>query len=93
MTSCQRLASLWKQPSWTGLTADEQLPGGCLRIGYADLRNRGRLMSKLTREEKQGILESPPRGTFTLLLIFAVLFLAGWLLLYFGRYMVLGPVS
>lgn len=50
-------------------------------------------MSKLTRKEKQGILESPPRGTFTLLLIFAVLFLAGWLLLYFGRYMVLGPVS
>ena len=50
-------------------------------------------MIKLTREEKKDILESPPRGTFTLLLIFAVLFLAGWLLLYFGRYMVLGPVS
>lgn len=50
-------------------------------------------MRKLTPEEKQGILENPPRGTFALLLIFAVLFLAGWLLLYFGRYMVLGPVS
>ena len=50
-------------------------------------------MRKLTPEEKQGVLKSPPRGTFTLLLIFAVLFLAGWLLLYFGRYMVLGPVS
>ena len=50
-------------------------------------------MRKLSREEKKDILESQPRGTFTLLLIFAVLFVAGWLLFYFGRYMVLGPVS
>ena len=75
------------------MTADEQLPDGCFRIGCAVLRNRERFVSKLTSKEKQGILESPPRGTFTLLLVFAVLFLAGWLLLYFGRYMALGPVS
>lgn len=75
------------------MTADETLPGECLGIDYAALRNGGRLVSKLTPEEKQGIPESPPRGTFTLLLVFAVLFMAGWLLLYFGRYMVLGPIS
>ena len=50
-------------------------------------------MSKLARKEEQKILASPPKGTFALLLIFAVLFLTCWLLLYFGRYMVLGPVS
>jgi len=50
-------------------------------------------MSKLTREEEQKIMASPPRGTFALLLVFAVLFLLGWLLLYFGRYMVLGPIN
>lgn len=75
------------------MTADETLPGECLGIDCAALRNGGRLVSKLTPEEKRGIPESPPRGTFTLLLVFAVLFMAGWLLLYFGRYMVLGPIS
>jgi hypothetical protein len=50
-------------------------------------------VSKLDREEEQKILAAPPKGTFALLLVFAVLFLVGWLLLYFGRYMVLGPVS
>ena len=50
-------------------------------------------MSKLTREEQQKILATPPKGTFALLLVFAVLFLMGWLLLYFGRYMALGPIN
>lgn len=50
-------------------------------------------MSRLSREDEQEILASPPRGTFALLVVFAVLFVACWLLLYFGRYMVLGPVS
>ena len=50
-------------------------------------------MSKLSRKEERKILASPPKGTFALLLIFAVLFMTCWLLLYFGRYMVLGPVS
>jgi hypothetical protein len=50
-------------------------------------------VNRLTREEEQEILASPPRGTFALLLVFAVLFVAGWLLLYFARYMALGPVS
>lgn len=49
-------------------------------------------MSKLGREEKQKILASPWKGTFVLMLAFALLFMAGWLLFYFGRYMVLGPI-
>ena len=47
----------------------------------------------ITREEEQKVLASPPKGTFVLMLVFAALFMVGWLLLYFGRYMVLGPIS
>ena len=50
-------------------------------------------MSKLTRKEEQEILASPPKGTFALMLAVAILFMVCWLLLYFGRYMVLGPAS
>jgi len=75
------------------LTADERLPAGCPGIGSAALHNREIFVSRLSREDEQEILASPPRGTFALLVVFAVLFVACWLLLYFGRYMVLGPVS
>jgi len=57
------------------------------------LHDKEMLMSKLTREEEQKVLASPPKGTFVLMLVFAALFMVGWLLLYFGRYMVLGPIS
>ena len=50
-------------------------------------------MSKLTPEEEQKVLATPPKGTFALLLVFATLFLVCWLLLYFGRYMVLGQIN
>jgi hypothetical protein len=50
-------------------------------------------VSKLSRKEEQKILASPPKGTFALMLAFAILFLVCWLLFYFGRYMVLGPAS
>jgi hypothetical protein len=50
-------------------------------------------VSKLSPEEEQEILTGPPTGTFALLLAFAAVFIAAWLLLYFGRYMSIGPIS
>jgi len=83
------------------LTADEcggillqglLLPGN-FSITSATLHDKEMLVSKLTRKEEQKILESPPKGTFVLMLVFAALFMVCWLLLYFGRYMVLGPIN
>jgi hypothetical protein len=50
-------------------------------------------VSKLSPEQQQEILRGPPKGTFALLLALAVVFVAAWLLLYFGRYMSIGPIS
>lgn len=47
----------------------------------------------MTPKEEREILTSHPKGTLALLLIYAGLMLAGWLLLYFGRYLALGPAS
>ena len=43
-------------------------------------------MNQLTDEEKKKILESPPRGTWAILAIYAVLFVVGWLYFWFGLY-------
>jgi hypothetical protein len=50
-------------------------------------------MSELTPEEEKRILETPPKGTWALMLLLALGLLAGWLLMYFGRFLPHGPVS
>jgi hypothetical protein len=50
-------------------------------------------MSSLTEEEKKKIMESPPRGTLALMLVFGVLFALAWLAMYFGRFLPHGAVS
>lgn len=50
-------------------------------------------MDELSEEQKRRIMETPPRGTWAILLIFGVLFLAAWLLMYFGVFMPRGPVT
>jgi hypothetical protein len=50
-------------------------------------------VSKLSPEEEQEILTGPPKGTFALLVVFAAVFVVAWLLLYFGRYLSIGPIS
>lgn len=50
-------------------------------------------MSELTPEEEKRILESPPKGTFVVLLLFGLVFTAAWLLMYFGRFLAHGPVN
>ena len=48
-------------------------------------------MAMPTPEEKRLMAETP-RGTWVLMLIIGALLVAGWLLLYFGRFLGNGPV-
>jgi len=50
-------------------------------------------MSQLTPEEEQKVLQSKPVGTFALLLLFAVLMVAGWGFMYFYMFLQHGPVN
>jgi hypothetical protein len=50
-------------------------------------------MNKLSPEEEKAILESPPKGTFAIIVVYALVFGAAWLALYFGRFMAHGPVN
>ena len=50
-------------------------------------------MSQLSPEEEEKILNSAPRGTFALLLVFALLFTAGWLFMYLYMFMQHGPIN
>nr|MBS0020602.1 hypothetical protein [Gammaproteobacteria bacterium] len=50
-------------------------------------------MKPLSEQERRRILESPPRGTWALLLLFAALLTTGWAILYFGVFLAHGPVS
>lgn len=49
-------------------------------------------MTRLT-EEEQRKLEGVPKGTWALLLAFAALLAAGWLIMYFGIFLSHGPVN
>jgi|GEM_PF-548874 len=48
---------------------------------------------QLSEEEQQKILETPPKGTFAIMLIYAVIFMAAWFGIYFGTLIARGPVS
>ena len=50
-------------------------------------------MNQLTPEEEKKILDSPPLGTFTLLLLVGALLLAGWAFMFFGMFLQHGPVN
>jgi hypothetical protein len=50
-------------------------------------------MSQLTPEEEEKILHSLPKGTFAVLLVFAVIFAATWAFLFFVRFMSHGPIQ
>jgi hypothetical protein len=50
-------------------------------------------MSQLTPEEEHAVLHSKPVGTFALLLVFAVLMLAGWGFMFFYMFLQHGPVN
>jgi len=50
-------------------------------------------VSNLSPEEERAILESPPKGTFAVIVFYALIFGAAWLALYFGRFLAHGPVN
>ena len=50
-------------------------------------------MSELSEEEQRRIMESPPKGTFAIISIYAGVFTVAWLFLYFVRFMGHGPVN
>jgi hypothetical protein len=50
-------------------------------------------MSDLSSEEEKKILESSPKGTMALLMIFAIATVLGWLYMYFGMFLQHGPVN
>lgn len=50
-------------------------------------------MTDLSEEEERRILESPPKGTLAVLLVYAMVFMAGWLFLFFVRFLGHGIVN
>jgi len=50
-------------------------------------------MNNLTPEEEEKILHSVPKGTFALLLVFGLVFAAGWLFMYLVMFLGHGPVN
>ncbi len=48
-------------------------------------------MASPTPEEK-ALMAEAPKGTFVLMIVIAVLLFAGWAVLFFGRFLVNGPV-
>ena len=54
---------------------------------------RGSEVSELTEEEQRRILESPPKGTWVIILIIGLALLAAWLYFFFGVFFSHGPVN
>lgn len=50
-------------------------------------------MSDPSKDDEKKILESSPKGTLTLLIIFAIASMLGWLYMYFGMFLTHGPVN
>ncbi len=50
-------------------------------------------MSELTEDEQRRIMESPPKGTWALILLIGLGMLAAWLYFFFGVFMSHGPVN
>ena len=50
-------------------------------------------MNQLTPEEEKKILDSPPIGTFALMLLIGALIFAGWAWMFFGMFLENGPIN
>jgi hypothetical protein len=50
-------------------------------------------MNQLTPEEEKKILDSPPIGTFALMLLLGAVMFAGWLYMFFGMFLEHGPIN
>ena len=50
-------------------------------------------MTQLSTEQEKKILESPPKGTWALMLLLAAVLTVCWLVMYFGFFLAHGPVD
>jgi len=50
-------------------------------------------MSQLSEEEQRALMEAPPKGTWTLILVVGIGMLLAWLYFFFGLFMSHGPVN
>ncbi len=50
-------------------------------------------MQTLTKQQEKKIIESPPVGTWALMLIVGLGFVVGWLFLYYGIFLPRGPIN
>lgn len=50
-------------------------------------------MKQLTDEEQRKIMESPPKGTLAIILLFGAIFTIAWLMMFFVRFLSHGPVN
>ena len=50
-------------------------------------------MNQLSPEEEKKILDSPPTGTFALMLLVGALIAAGWVYMFFFMFLEHGPIN
>ena len=50
-------------------------------------------MNQISPEEEQKILDSPPVGTFALMVLVGALIFIGWVYMFFGIFLEHGPVN
>ena len=54
--------------------------------------DRRKITGTMPTPEEKRLMAETPRGTWVLMLVIGFLLVAGWLLLYFGRFLGNGPV-
>lgn len=50
-------------------------------------------MIELSKEEQEAAIAEAPKGTFAILLVYAVLMVLGWLYMFYGYFLSHGPVN
>lgn len=50
-------------------------------------------MVELTPEEKEAAIAEAPKGTWAILVVFAIIMAVGWLYMFYGYFMSHGPVN
>jgi hypothetical protein len=50
-------------------------------------------MVKMSQEEQEKAIAEAPKGTWAILLVYAVLMVLGWLYMFYGYFLHHGPVS
>ncbi len=50
-------------------------------------------MVELTPEEQQQAMDEAPKGTWAILLVYAVIMVLGWLYMFYGFFLSHGPVN